>query len=401
MRGGCGAGAVHRAAGPWDICVSASSASVANAPLIFLAPDQPLVASGALHRLPVASAAVPQRMAELSAAAGLAFAVIPFDLRAPAWVVHAERVRASGRELRPDTVVRRRPAVRGVVAMPNREQYAAAVAQALERIAATTVPGAHKVVLSRRLTVQFDAPIDLVALIERLSADAHATAFCVPLEVEAPGRVLVGASPELLVAKSGAAVWSAPLAGSARRSADGATDRQAADALSRSAKDRHEHAFVVEWIADRLAPHCRTLSVPRSPGLVATASMWHLGTEIRGTLKDATTPSARLALDLHPTPAVCGTPLEFAAATIAALEPFDRRFYGGVVGCSDTRGDGRWMVAIRCAEIDGRIAHLYAGAGVVVGSSPAAEADETAAKLTTMLSALGIDEAGAPVTELR
>src|SRR5690606_19347789 len=107
----------------------------------------------------------------------------------------------------------------------------------------------------------------------------------------------------------------------------------------------------------------------------------------------------RLVADLHPTPAVCGLPGELARETIAELEPFDRGFFAGAVGWTDARGDGRWLVAIRCAELSGSTARLFAGAGIVAGSRPADEAAETSAKFLAMLRAFGIDEEGHTLPE--
>ena len=118
--------------------------------------------------------------------------------------------------------------------------------------------------------------------------------------------------------------------------------------------------------------------------------MWHLGTRIEGMLKDPEMPSVVLAALLHPTPAVCGVPMARANALIHDLEPVPRDFYAGAVGWCDARGDGAWYVAIRCAEIAGATARLYAGAGIVPGSDPMAEAAETGAKFGAFLAALGL-----------
>jgi len=122
--------------------------------------------------------------------------------------------------------------------------------------------------------------------------------------------------------------------------------------------------------------------------------MWHLGSTIEGVLRDPDVTALELALAIHPTPAVCGTPFDEALDVIGQLEPFDRDFYSGAVGWTDARGDGEWHVAIRCAEICGTSARLFAGAGIVDGSDPAAEAAETSGKFTALLRALGVDEQG-------
>lgn len=295
----------------------------------------------------------------------------------------------------PERPAPRPPASWSVQAVPSRAEYEESVRRALDLLRA---PGStlRKVVLARTLVLEADVPVDARAIFSRLAADPAVTTFSVPLAPCRGGgrRVLVGATPELLVARRGPHVSSRPLAGSARRQPDASADRDAAEALARSPKDLREHATVVEWIADLLAPYCRKLQVPRSPSLVSTASMWHLGSTIEGVLRDPDVTALELALAIHPTPAVCGTPFDEALDVIGQLEPFDRDFYSGAVGWTDARGDGEWHVAIRCAEICGTSARLFAGAGIVDGSDPAAEAAETSGKFTALLRALGVDEQG-------
>ncbi|QFG38709.1 isochorismate synthase [Paracoccus pantotrophus] len=284
-----------------------------------------------------------------------------------------------------------------LTAEPAARDYAGAVARALGIMAeeAGSRDALEKIVLARTLLVESAAPIPVEALMARLHADRSVTAFRVALPAgpEHPqGRALCGATPELLVEKRGRTIASHPLAGSARRLADPVADHAAAAALSGSAKDHREHALVVEAILDTLAPWCRELGCPQGTCVTSTRSMWHLGTRIEGRLKDADTPSVVLASALHPTPAVCGVPMGRAAGFIKALEPVARDFYAGAVGWCDASGDGAWYVAIRCAEISGRQARLYAGAGIVPGSDPMAEAAETGAKFGALLAALGLPQ---------
>src|SRR5699024_10428306 len=132
--------------------------------------------------------------------------------------------------------------------------------------------------------------------------------------------VLVGSSPELLVRRRGDVVECHPLAGSAPRLADPAADQAAGRALRESGKDAAEHAFVVDSLARALGPLCRDLEIPETPTLTATREMWHLGTRIRGRVADPRTTALDLALAVHPTPAVCGTPTDDARRVIADLE---------------------------------------------------------------------------------
>ena len=105
-------------------------------------------------------------------------------------------------------------------------------------------------------------------------------------------------------------------------------------------------------------------------------------------LRDPGLSALDLVTALHPTPAVAGDPTDIALDTIAELEPFDRDRYAGPVGWVDANGDGEWAIALRCAELRGDRAVLYAGAGIVAGSDPAKELDETERKFRAFLDAL-------------
>ncbi|PZR12488.1 MAG: isochorismate synthase [Azospirillum brasilense] len=349
--------------------------------------------AGLLPRGPVAT--LGERVREFFRAhpqAGLLAGALPFDRDAPDHLTAPERVtEPAGSGASGPTASAASPAPRwSLRPEPAAAVYAASVARALEAMAAE--PGLAKLVLSRCLVATAERAIDPEALLRRLDTDPAITAFLVPLPPagDGAGRLLAGATPELLVSRQGRAVLSHPLAGSARREADPAADRAAAEALGRSGKDRREHALVAEFILDMLAPHCRKLGAPEGTTITSTRSMWHLGTRIEGELKDPGTSAADLAALLHPTPAVCGVPRDRAAERIHALEGYERDFYAGAVGWCDRAGDGSWHVSIRCAEITGNRARLYAGAGIVPGSDPQAEARETAAKFRAMLNALGV-----------
>jgi len=291
---------------------------------------------------------------------------------------------------------------------PEPALYAASVAHAL-RVMARRESGCplDKVVLARTLAVEAAGPLPQGEVFRRIMEDRSVTAFRVMLPDDPrhgpwTKRALIGASPELLLEKAGERVASHPLAGSAKRRPDAVEDRAAREALDASDKDHREHRIVVEYILDILAPHCRELSCPEGTTITATRSMWHLGTRIEGRLRDPGMPSILLAQELHPTPAVCGLPCSRAASLIRQLEPVERNFYAGAVGWCDLgrRGDGAWFVAIRCADICGPYARLYAGAGIVPGSDPVAEAAETGAKFGAMLQILGLPaDAGMPTAD--
>ncbi|MFH8585274.1 isochorismate synthase DhbC [Streptomyces celluloflavus] len=364
----------------------------------FLAtPTRTLLAHGVEREVPHGTGPLPQRVAaalDAARAAGHRAPVVigatPFDHAAPAALVVAESVR-SAPPLTADPLIAlpaEAPAATDwqIRPHPAPEVYGAGVAAAVERMWRGEF---SKVVLARTLELTAPAPLDIPAMLQRLARrDPSGYTFALPT---APGRTLLGASPELLVSRRGPRVVANPLAGSAQRSPDLAEDVRRAAALLRSAKDLHEHAVVVDAVREALAPHCTALEVPEGPTLVRTATMWHLSTTVHGTLATPDASALELACALHPTPAVCGTPTDTAREVIGATEPFDRGFFTGMIGWGDAHGDGEWVVTIRCAEAAERSLRLYAGAGVVAASDPAAETAETAAKFRTFLHAVGAE----------
>ena len=193
---------------------------------------------------------------------------------------------------------------------PSPAAYAAAVAEAISRIRAGRL---EKVVLARSL-VASNPGIEVGALLAQLRRrDPGCHLFAAPVFASAECGDFVGATPETLIRREGDRVLSLPHAGTAARSPDPARDRQVAEALLRSAKNRHEHAAVVESVADSLQPHCAELWVDTEPHLAATATVWHLATAVRGRLRSSAPGALALAAALHPTPAVCGTPTATAA----------------------------------------------------------------------------------------
>jgi isochorismate synthase len=266
--------------------------------------------------------------------------------------------------------------------VPPSDAYAEAVREVVDRIRRGRM---RKVVLARTTEVTAQRELDPRLLASRLRAvDPAAYTFAAPTD----DGVLVGASPELLVSRRGLEVRSNPLAGSAPRSGDPDEDRTNADTLAGSAKDREEHAIVVDAVAETLRPFCAELAWDPEPSLRETPNVWHLSTRFRGVLRDPAPTALDLVAALHPTPAVAGEPREEALDVIDELEPFDRGRYAGPVGWVDADGDGEWAIALRCAELRGDRAVLYAGAGIVAGSDPLRELAETERKFRAFLDAL-------------
>lgn len=324
--------------------------------------------------------------------APVAVGALPFDSAAAPHVVLPETARWAGPVPAGAVVPLDLPPVE-IEPVPAPAAYERSVAAAVSALRAGEL---SKVVLARSLHLTMAEAVDLVPLLANLAAD-NATGYTYAVDLPATGgrRTLVGATPEMLLSRTGSTVLANPIAGSLARSADPAADRQAGETLLASVKDHDEHRVVVESVVEALRPFCRTLTVPDRPSLVGTSAVWHLSTQITGELLDPGITALRLACALHPTPAVCGTPPQLARQTIGALEPFDRGFYAGAIGWCDADGDGQWVVGIRCAEllepVTGRpTMTLYSGAGIMPASQPALELAETSAKFQTLLRAMGL-----------
>ncbi|MEJ6014188.1 isochorismate synthase [Corynebacterium sp. H127] len=316
---------------------------------------------------------------------------LPFLRDAPAALtVPAQVIREDG-PLEPHSYYRMGPgselSARVTGFDPSPAEHVERVAAAVSTLSSTLL---EKVVLARAVDIRFSTPVDPRLVAARLIDNSHnCDGFIADLSPVGRG-FLVGSSPEVLIKRQGSTVSAYPLAGSAPRVDDPVADHLAGANLQASAKDLSEHRFVVEHLQRILTPLCSSLSVPDQPELTKTDEMWHLATPIVGTLAQPTT-ALELALRVHPTPAICGTPVDAAEALIESVET-PRGFYAGAVGWCDNAGDGEYMVAIRCAEVspDGLTARAWAGGGIVSSSSPAAELAETDAKLRTIMRALGL-----------
>ena len=258
------------------------------------------------------------------------------------------------------------------------EWWRGAVLAALAAIGAGRL---DKVVLAREAMVEADRPFPRAELLRRLRGRPGGSTY-----LYASGG-FVGASPELLVRRRGRVAVSRPMAGTVPRGDSASAEADGLARLTGSPKEAVEHRLVVDAVAEGLAKVADRVEVGR-PEVVRLSTVAHLATEITADLTGPLPSALELAALLHPTPAVGGSPRDAALAAIATLEPFDRGCYAGPVGWVDRAGDGEWAVAIRCATLAGRRAHLIAGAGVVPGSDPDAEWAETEHKLRAMLEVL-------------
>ncbi len=252
-------------------------------------------------------------------------------------------------------------------------QWLEAVARAIEMIEDGRL---DKVVLARDHALWSREVFDPVDVAGRLTATFPS---CHTFVVDG----LVGATPELLVARHGDAVTSRVLAGTTARSGDRTRDDALGRALLDSDKDGWEHRLAVASVREVLDARCDEPTEVVGPGLLRLDNVQHLATDVTG--RATGRPHVlELAGALHPTAAVGGTPRQVALDVIAELEGMGRHRYAAPVGWFDHAGDGEFGIALRCAHLEGARARLFAGVGVVRASLPEDELEETRLKLLAM-----------------
>lgn len=268
------------------------------------------------------------------------------------------------------------------VVLDSREVWFGMVDEALRRIREHDL---DKVVLARELRVEAHegfASRDMVANL--LAADVHGTLFL----HEVDGTFFIGATPELLVRKKGRRITTMSLAGTTAVGQSEEERVRGALFLLNDPKNLREHAYVARHLRARLDAVCTSVRMPDGPSVLTLKHLQHLCTPVTAKLPKGVS-LVELRDRLHPTPALAGSPVEEAKAAIRQLESFNRGLYGGPFGYMDLEGDGEFSVAIRSGVFTRDHGYVYAGCGIVEGSDPAAEYDEIAVKLKTILSAFG------------
>jgi menaquinone-specific isochorismate synthase len=315
----------------------------------------------------------------------VAFVTVPFSPTTPILAIVPEvMVRQSGEHATVTTIGDADPDV--IVQAPRRsdppssftltssrspKEWRRSVEEAVRRLLDREL---DKVVMAREVVLEADVPFSQVDILTSLRKN-YPSSYLFAIDG------FMGASPELLIEREDRDVRARPLAGTLPRSSE-------PDALLHSPKDRAEHRFLSEMMRETLEPFCDELVVPASPEVISLTNVHHLATPVRGTLRSGDVSVLDLVAALHPTPAVGGRPTAAAIALIDELEELDRGRYAGAVGWVDADGNGTFAIAIRCAQVEGRIARLYAGGGIVAASNPERELEETHWKFQAMLSAL-------------
>ncbi len=284
------------------------------------------------------------------------------------------------------------PAVRGAtsegcqpvikrITQSSREAWHKNVNSALHAIDAGELT---KVVLSRRKVLHADGNFSLDNALHRL-CDEYPE--CTIFAICNNGTAFIGATPEGLARVDHGKLSVACLASSAARGSNPEDDRRLQAQLFGSQKERAEHSAVTKMVAGVLKDVCREVSYDIEPQLMKLKNIQHLLTCFTGNLQPGID-ILDIVKKLHPTPAVAGVPTGRGLTLISKLEG-DRGWYAAPVGWLDTNGEGEFAVAIRSALLDGNRAFLHAGCGIVAGSDPEREYQETELKFEPLLTALG------------
>ncbi|MBU8933626.1 MAG: isochorismate synthase [candidate division Zixibacteria bacterium] len=238
----------------------------------------------------------------------------------------------------------------------------------------------RKIVLARRIELQFDREIDPLSMLQRLDTPGCYRFFW----ESSPGMAFVSISPERLYRRDGRHIECEALAGTRPRGKTVAEDNRLGRELLGSDKDGREHSFVTEAIREALSMICDKVRGGNDITIMKLPRLQHLLASFKGKLRDGV--SNREILDfLHPTPAVAGYPIDQACDRLTTLESFDRGWYSGPVGWLGSGDRAEFAVAIRSALAQGKRLTLYAGAGIVEGSDPKQEWDESENKMSQFL----------------
>ena len=258
-----------------------------------------------------------------------------------------------------------------------KSQYREALAKGIELI---NTGDLDKLVLATRQLLFLRKPLDPLKLLVRLRVQQ--TNSCRFLWQKNNDESFFGASPERLISLNQNHLLIDALAGTAKKNDDGKE-------LLASSKDLREHHFVVNSILEQLLRNGIKASHESQPRLMTQGHLIHLHTLIQAYVKD------NLPLDLvealHPTPAVAGLPLSKSLSWLRALEPFDRQTYASPIGWIDKNQNSEFRVAIRYGHVRGNELKLFAGAGLVKGSTVEGEMQEVALKFEVLRNQLNLD----------
>ena len=307
----------------------------------------------------------------------------------PAVELNAETARAALARYLEDLPLYREhdPSDRVLPGMLSESEWKNAVARSVAHITAGDL---SKIVLARDVSVQLGSPLVASQVLRELAVRYR---DCWTYSVDG----LIGSTPEMLIRVENGTAQARVLAGTLDRATAPADDPGYAErVLAGSDKQLHEHRIAIDSLTRALEPFTSSMTSHTEPFVLELPNVWHLASDVSAQLAaddDGLVPTPLTLVEaVHPTAAVCGFPTSVAGELISELEHMDRGPYAGPVGWMDAAGNGEWGIALRGAVIENPTAvRLYAGCGIVAGSSPAAELEETWSKFRPMLEALGLD----------
>lgn len=268
-----------------------------------------------------------------------------------------------------------------------RAAHEESVREALELIDRGTL---EKVVVARYARGKVPQGFFLPRVLRRLAANYPS---CWVFAVEG----FFGASPETLIESHGGQLHARVLAGTRPRSMSNhpgdagqsqemRDDEVLAAELVSDPKELAEHRLAVESVVDVLTVRATNVC-ENGPFLLELPNVWHLATDVIASATEGDV--LGIVAALHPTAAVAGVPRKVALEAIEKLEVEDRGRYAGPVGWLGDNGDGEWAIGLRSAQLMGDTLKAWAGGGIVAGSRPECEFDETEAKMAPIREALG------------
>src|SRR3989338_5822065 len=234
-----------------------------------------------------------------------------------------------------------------------------------------------KIVLARKSVFDFDVYIDPVALIKHLKDKTpQCFHFCFQT---GKTTAFLGATPERFYKRDRRTIETEAVAGTSRRGVSHEEDAALERELMNCSKNALEHRYVVDAIREALGGLCADVRADAKARLVKLEGGQHLVTRFQGTLRPCVCDDEIIGR-LHPTPAVAGCPKEEVLRAIKEIEPFDRGWYAGPVGYVGYE-QSEFAVAIRSALDNRDKLSLYAGGGIVEGSTAEGEWNEIETKI--------------------
>jgi anthranilate synthase component 1 len=278
----------------------------------------------------------------------------------------------------------------------GRDEYIHAVQVAKDAIAAGE---AIQVVLARRQSIELPAGhggqiidgIGLYRALRRVNPSPYL------FFVRTPGYEVVGASPELLLRVEGDRLTTHPIAGTRPRGATPQEDAILAEQLQRDPKERAEHVMLVDLGRNDLGRVARpgTVAVTKYMEVERYSHVLHLVSHVEARLA-----AGRDSLDalrsVFPAGTLSGAPKVRAMQLIAAAEGERRGLYGGAVGYLGYDGNLDTAITIRSAVLRNGLAHVHTGAGIVAGSVPEREFEETEHKAAALRKAIELAAGAGP-----